>query len=389
MINDIPMTFVDVITKMNDSYSDASSLPEYVEGTRNDFLTLIESKVAELPEAASILGVANTLVASYYLSAFTLHLGLPGVDIRGNLDKFAVARSPLKSAIKFAISVGVFALGAKVAFGRESYVGTMGAPGDFGKILATEGFKASGEDEEKDDKKKEHKPKPSKNGMSVTKQDMARQISEGGDLSTGKIFDLEIVRDGNTMPLSLSIGLSVLVAEKEGMKSILSVADYEYSFDNRTMLASAGARSWIRDIALSRDLIDQMRKNRHADKTGFYKTVVATRNKNWISSLFGNVSINNASSVIIVSQETVDEVESILGGPLTDFNIRSRIFKDTLTMLIFVVDQRWDTVTIFHRGLNRYTELRMRDINSSKGGNNMDVNEIIRAYQAGNAPLGR
>lgn len=437
MSKDLPMTFVDAVQHLSDNFHDsASSLPEFVGSTRNDFLTLVEADIADMAEIKDVLGVANTLVASYYLAAFTLHIGIPGVDVRGELDKFAVERSPIKTAIKFALGIGLTYLAGKSIFGREHYVGTLGAAGDFGKILATESFKQMTPDEQmaeiikREDKLKSREERlksdfdkmkqnqeresirrererlekdrerlkeeqdalesePGALGVSYGKQDVAKHLAEGGDLSTGKTFDMTIERDGNRMPLSLNISLSVMVADKVAMKTILGVGDYEYSFENRKMLASAGARSWIRDIALSRDLIDQMRKNRRADKTGFYKSVVAARNKNWLSSLFGNVSVNNASSVIIVSSDTVDEMEPVLGGPLSDFNIRQRLFKDTLTMLIFVVDQRWENITIYHRGLSRATELDFRAIKNSKGGNKMDVDEIIRAYQAGSAPLGR
>lgn len=438
MTNEIPMSFVDFLSKLNDDFHDtADSLPEYLGSTRNDFLTLVESDVADMPECKDILGIANTLVASYYLAAFTLHVGIPGVDIRGELDKFSVERSPIKTAIKVALGIGIaYFAGKKMkGFGRESYTGTLGAPGDYGKILALESYSSKTVDElyeeiekrekrldererkmkdmndrmmrqrEKDEIKREREKLQKEKdehqanldsanegttSVSYGKQDMAKHLVEGGDLATGKAFDVTIERNGNKMPLTLNVSLAVVVADKASMKTILGVADYEYSFENRTMLASAGARSWIRDIALNRDLIDQMRKNRRADKTGFYKTVVTARNKNWLSGLIsGNISVNNASSIIICTQETADEVEPILGGPISDFDVRQRLFKDTLTMLIFVVDKRWETVTIYHRGLNRATELDFRSIGRSKGGNKMDVDEIIRAYQAGSAPLGR
>ena len=426
-------TFVDFLSVVNREFDSlgADSLPEFLSSTRNDFLTLIDTDVADMPECKDILDVANILVGSYFLAGFTMHIGLPGVDLRGDLDKFAVKRSPIKTALKFALGIGIAILGGRAILGRESYgVGTYGAPGDFGAILSLESFSDVDIDsiyedvEERERKLDEQEAKlneirdslkrksemerirtererlredreRAKSGgktnasASVGKQDLGRYISEAPNLATGKIFDLEVERNGNKVPIVFNIGLSVISADKPAMRNILGVSDYEYSFDNRKMLASAGAKSWLRDIILNRDLIDHMRKTRRADKTGFYKEIVKARTNNWFSSFFGNVSINNASSVIITTQEMMDEIEPIIGGPISDNNVRERLFKDTLTMLIFVVDRRWGMVTIYHRGLSRPSEVSFSDLKSTKGGGKMDVQEIIRAYQAGSNPIGR
>lgn len=468
-------TFLDVVNFLADNVDDtASSLPEYLSGTRNDFLTLVEAPIADIPEIKDILNEVNVLVASYYIASLTMHIGLPEMSIRKDLDKFSVERSPLKTAIKFALALGVaYAAGKtgakllKSTLGLEGFSGTMGAPDKFAEHLMLEGYKnathkdlnkmaaeldvrenriRSREDKIRNDihtirnsqrdvqldrredkiKDREENIKTKLDGLKNTsdktrvereylklekekkalederkalddlasdkgdvtigKGDVSKQLHEGGSLACGKTFDLTIERNGAKMPLMVDVGLAVLVAESAAMETILSVGGYEYSFEHRKMTATPGTREWVRNVVFSRDLIDAMRQNRNKDKTGFYKSIVATRSKNWLSSLFGNVSVNNASSAIVVTQATIDKLEPILGGSLEDYDIRSRLFKDTLTMLIFVVDMHWETVSIYHRGMRRFTEINLRDLRKSGKSGNMDVSEIIRAYQAGNTP---
>lgn len=438
-------TFLDVVNFISDNVDDAAgSLPEYLEGTRNDFLTLVESNIADMPQIKDILGEANVLVASYYLAALTLHMGLPEANVRKDLDKFAVERSPLKTAIKFGLALGAAYLAgktgmslAKRTLGLENMTGTLGGPGDFTKRIMAESYKpmtaadiakATDDLDKREErlKKREERLRQDHDRMRSTsdrqrnerdrekledereqlekerealqeqrdyagdvgigKGDLSKMLHDGGSLATGKTFDLVIERNGNKMPLIVDISLAVLVAESEAVATILGVGSYKYTFQARKLDAAAGAKKWVRDIVFSRDLIDAMRQNRYKDKTGYYASVVKSRSKNMLAGAFGNLSVNNASSVFVISQETVDAMEPELGGSLEDFEVRQRLFSDTLTMIIVVVDRRWETVTFYHRGLRRYTELNLRDLAKGGKGSNLDVTEVIRAYQAGNAP---
>lgn len=360
-------TIVDLVTKFGDLWQDkADSLPEFNSNTRNDFITLVETRIADLPEMRDILGVANTLVSSYYLSSLSQIIGIPGVNIGRTLDKVAVKRDPIKGAV-------AGGLGLMRYLGAESIGGTLGAPGNFTSYLMAESYSNGGA-----------------TGAAFGKGDYGKVLSTNDDLSTGKQFEFIIERDGNRVPVNLTVALAVSLIDPESLKSVLGVGGMSMMFEERIIKAKAGDLKWLRDIVFSRDIIDEMRKNRHRDKTGYYQKVMSRRSNNWLAGLLSmNWSVNNASSIIVASQETVDDLEVELGGPLSDFEIRSRVFKDTLTMLILVVDQRWEQVTIYHRGLDDATEVPFKDLRRSKGGNNMDVDEIIRAYNAGSAPMGR
>lgn len=475
-------TFLDVVNFISDNVDDtASSLPEYLQGTRNDFLTMVEDNIAEIPQIKDILSEVNILVASYYLAALTMHLGSPEASVRKDLDKFAVERSPLKTAIKFGLALGAAYLAgksgaalAKRVLGLEGMTGTLGAPGDYSKRLMFESMKPLTQDDidkafrdldsrEEKLRKREDKLRSdhasmrntadrmrnaseadrirereenlgrrddslrrkadgirnasdrlrndresarleeerkkldeeraalesqieAQGSVTVGKGDLAKMLHEGGSLASGKTFDLVIERNGNKMPLTIDVSLAVLVAESEAVKVILGVGDYKYSFQARKLEANAGTKKWVRDIVFSRDLIDAMRQNRYKDKSGYYKSVINTRNRNMLSGMFGNLSVNNASSAFVISQETVDAMEPVLGNSLDDFDTRQRLFENTLTMIIAVVDRQWESVTFYHRGLRRYSEINLRDLSKGGKGNNLDVSEVIRAYQAGSSP---
>ena len=368
-------TVVDLITKFGDLWQDkADSLPEFNSNTRNDFITLVETRISDMPEMRDILGIANTLVSSYYLSSLSQIIGIPGVNIGRTLDKVAVKRDPVKGAVAGGVGLMRF-------LGAESITGTLGAPDAFIPYLMTESYRDPSEGVNRPD---------GPTGAQMGRGDYNKVLSTNDDLSTGKTFEFVVERDGNSVPVNLTVALAVSLIDPDSLKSVMGVSGMSMLFEERTIKAKSGDLKWLRDIVFSRDLIDEMRKNRHRDKTGFYKKVLGRRSSNWLAGLLSmNWSVNNASSIIVASQETVDELEVELGGPLSDFEIRSRVFKDTLTMLIFVVDQRWEQVTIYHRGIDTATEVPFKDLRRSKGGNNMDVDEVIRAYNAGSAPMGR
>ena len=111
------------------------------------------------------------------------------------------------------------------------------------------------------------------------------------------------------------------------------------------------------------------------------------RNGNWLSGLLSfSPSINNASAVMIVSRDTLDGLQAELGGDFDDYNVRKRVFEDTLTVYFVVVDTQWNRVVIYTRGMDGAMELDKSDFaKSSKGGSN--VNQIIEAYRSGAQPV--
>ena len=79
-------------------------------------------------------------------------------------------------------------------------------------------------------------------------------------------------------------------------------------------------------------------------------------------ALSKDLSVGTASNIIVISDSTRKELEFQVGGKLSDFNVRSKIFSETYMMLMFVVDAQYEHVTIYHRGLNMSTDMSLKEI---------------------------
>ena len=65
---------------------------------------------------------------------------------------------------------------------------------------------------------------------------------------------------------------------------------------------------------------------------------------------------------------------------------RQKFFEAAYLMLIAVVDTRYEVVTIYHRGLSIPSEVSFKELKRNGKKDNIDVNEILKAYQLGDAP---
>lgn len=164
----------------------------------------------------------------------------------------------------------------------------------------------------------------------------------------------------------------------------------EYSAKDKSLKARyTGYRTGelsLKDMMFATDLIDAHREALVKDKSGNYAEIIRRKNKNKLSGLIGmNPSVATASNIMIISKETADQIEGGIGGKLADYKIRQRVFKDTYLILMVIVDQRWEQVTIYHRGIQLPTQLSFRDLKSN-GQGNLDVNDMLKMYQLGRNP---
>ena len=214
-------------------------------------------------------------------------------------------------------------------------------------------------------------------------RDTAVTLKELANLSVGKQFEVTFEKDGNKQPVQLSVRLMVTNTDKSSIKNIISMGSMNNTLKERIIRARAGQLGWFKDLILCNDLIDEARRTRIKDKSGFFEHMMRKRSKNFLSGLLSmSPSINNASAVIIMSNDTAKEAALELGGDLSQFSIRQKVFEVTQTMLIFVVDTQWETVTIYHRGLDRFNELRVNELKRANGRSDSNVEEILRAYSA-------
>lgn len=394
---------------------DDMSLTEFTNITRNDFLTLVEDDLLSYSDLNAILDRLQTMASGYYLSAVSLLVDIPNVDVIGKLDQLSSNRgghSIGKSLGRESFGVEGLEYGLPPMYmpsnpslpgvGCETFLGVENL-----KTTTTTNYDENGNvtgtseqinvdplaDQKfnQDERKFKHQQKVDAHKMKSTSKYQSdfknlQTIEEQSNLATGKLLQVTFEQDGNSTTVQVQVRLSVISTDSESMESILTFGGDNNTFLERYYRWRAGEIKFWKELLLQNDLIEEAMRARARDKSGFFRHMMQRRVGNTrAAAQTGKPSINNASGIMVITSETAKSIEDRIGGSLDQPRIRENVFKSTSCMLLAVVDRRWNAVTIYHRGLKTHTELSIRDIKRSKGGAG-DVDDALRSYIEGTAP---
>jgi hypothetical protein len=222
---------------------------------------------------------------------------------------------------------------------------------------------------------------------SVATKDISKMVTDVANLAVGKVIEVTITEGDHTARIPVTIRLRVTSMPSPVLVETLAVGGVDVTAGSRWKAWRAGELGFWSDIVLAQDRIDAHRNAVRKDASGFYNAVYSRANKNLSAEILGaGPSVGTASAIIVLTEQTKKDLERKIGGRLSDYKTRQNIFINTFSMLMCVVDQEWETVTIYHRGIEMPTELAASYLKTSSKGNGPDVAEIMKAYQLGNAP---
>ena len=155
---------------------------------------------------------------------------------------------------------------------------------------------------------------------------------------------------------------------------------------SRFSMFRQGLLRW-RDMAFGCDLIDQHRKLLVTDNSGTYRRVVKNQNNHLKASMTsGNQSMAACSNIVIISSATEKRIARELNGRLSSPRVRNVIFDTSYLMLLVVVDEDFNQVTIYTRGIDTPTKASFRDLKSYEKNKGPDITEILATYVKATAP---
>lgn len=370
----------------------ANSVIEFSKPARNDYITLIEDSLVTQPYTQDICQTALSLVSGYYLSAMTLLVDVPGVNVLRQLDRLSNDRDPAYHAATAAFSkinsmVGVesFKYGLPTCTDQltpaledyDDYVnnGTeINVGGDLDKSVHNTTHN--------------HLPKQDRetHGFS-TGRDVQATLKEVSNLAVGKLLEVNFERNGNKATVQVQMRLLTIDADSKSFVHILSQGGDQNSLKERYYRFKAGELRFIQDLVFCQDLIKEARKARHDDKTGFYQHMMRQMANNESSTvLSGKGSISRSSAIMIITEETAKQIELEVGGKLSNFKLREQLMNACGTMLLFVVDRKWKMATIYHQSITTPSEMSVAEMKRANKSSGADVEDILRAYTAGSAP---
>lgn len=355
--------------------SSSSSLSEYSSEARVEPPVLVDRKASSLEYISDIMHVANSLYSGYYLQAWALSIDVGNVNVRQVLNSLNDRRKPLTDVGGLAqlAGAGVYASMASPVLTEEDF--KYGLPSMEAPRLPN--LKGDGWDNV-------YSEVMSKSAMGISGRDNAKNMTEAGNLAVGRVLEVKVKSQGQEATIPVTVRLNVSLVDPDQLTHILSVATDDKSAKARWHGWRSGRLDFIRDVVLQQDLIDKHKNTLMKDTSGYYKELIRKRKNNHLSAILSlNPSVATAATIVIITSDTLRRVESQYGAKISDLKTRQRIFRETYTTLMFVIDTEWEQVDIYHRGIDAPTELSIRDLKSATKGSGPDVTEVMKAYQLG------
>lgn len=350
----------DRLNKMGDM-AHADSLVSASQPSRVEPVMLMDTTLANVPFITDVVATMHSLFTGLYLMAINLDHEVNGVSARSRLSKYNPERSVINAGRDL------------VALGLESNTPVLmtsqyiGLPSS-GSLTRNELFDI----------------KPS-NEASAT--DMNRVVQDVSNLAVGKLIDVNIGGGGENITVPVQIRLLPLPATPKNVLDIFTVGTYDGTLKNRWREFRAGNISFWRDLVLAGDRIDAYAQSAIKDKSGYLKEMQRRSGKSAVAfALTGEPSPSTASSIIVISSATADELYREHGIDINNYKLRQDIFKRTYAMIICVVDPEWETAEFFYRGIERSTQVNAANMKRSSKGDGADVMELMKVYMSGSAP---
>lgn len=340
-----------------DGMSGESSLVSATAMARVEPLCIIDADVVNVEYLGDVLNVTQNIFSGYYLQALQLLTNLGSIKVTQTLGRLNPSRSG-----------GFESYATPVApnLGLESYQYKLP------NYSINPAMEADGK-KEKD-----------KSGF----KDAGKDVYADSNLVTGKMYNVTIKDGSNEATVPVAIRLLVNSIPTNIMVSLMGIHNkVDYDLVERYHAWRSGRIQFVRDLILCKDLIDKHRNTLIKDPTGVYSEIVNRQNKNLKSGLLNQTpSLATSSNLAIISSETAELIEAKIDGSLDNFKARHPIFQTTNLMILVVIDKSWEQVTFYHRGINAFTKVSVKDLKSASKKDGGDVNSILKAFIEGKAP---
>ena len=338
-----------------DGMTAESSLVGATSVARVEPLCIVDADVVNLEYLPDTLNVLQNIFSGYYLQALQLLTNLGSVSVSKTLGRLNPSRSG----------------------GFESY-GNIVAPN-----VSMEAYKHKLPSYNID-----HAMEAGENGGGNQFTELSKNAFGDSSLVTGKMYNVTIKDGDNTATVPIAIKLLVNSIPTSVVVNLMALQNrLDYDLVERFHAWRSGRIQFVRDLVLCKDLIDKHRNTLIKDPTGVYSEIVNRQNKNLKAGLLNQTpSLATASNLAIISSETAELIEQKLDGSLDNFKTRHAIFQTTNLMILVVIDKSWEQVTFYHRGINAFSKVSVKDLKASSKKDGGDVNAILKAFIEGKAP---
>lgn len=361
------------------SMSSISSLADITKPLRVEPITIIDQTIADQPYILDLLKLSVSLYAGYYLQAVNMVFGVGKIDTLKVFDSLNPERSGasalgfenFRSAV-YSTSTYANGLPALEAFAQPVREGLIAEYSEEKYQAALEAF--GDKDEDKSDQKGDKSPV---HGMSAGD---SQKIYEAENLAVGKLINVDVKSGNEKAKLPVLIKLIPAIVPSDTITHIFTAGGRD-TWAHRLFLVKSQQIKFWRDFVMGQDMIDAHMKALMSDKSGVYKSILDRRRNNVAHAIqSGRLSLADASNIAIISTSTMKKSANALYAKIDDANVRKKFFDNSYLLMMMAVDERWNRVTIYHRGVDLATSWRIDDIKVAEKSKGQDITEIFKMF---------
>lgn len=355
--------------------TEITSLADIARPARVEPLVLVDQVLANQPYMESVMKFSLTTFSGYYLQAVSMIMNVGRIDTLKVFDSLNPNRSIGDLNVKDAIwsqetwNNGLPSLEAFTQPVERGLIAVALEAAEFGGAVMENAKGAP---------PTPNAPAAPRQSMSVA--DDSKRIYEIENLAVGKLLNVEL-RDGDqSKKIPVLIRLLPTKIPSNSLTHMFTAGGAD-TWGDRWHLVRAGQIRFVRDFIFQIDMLDEHFKALINDKSGTYAAITDRRKNNVKkAALTGSVSLADASNIAVVSSETAKQMASKLYGKLDNMAVRQKIFDNSYLLLLVVVDERWERVTVYHRGLDFATEYSFKEIQNNEKGKGPDITEIFKMF---------
>lgn len=414
---------VELFDKVN-SYAGRKSLIDVSKDARVEPTLIVDAALMGTDYLPAITQNMQAIFAGYYLQAIEMMHTIDGIQVKQKLAPLNPNRTPNVALMshagvdfgdwrmhKASYAVSLPTRKNVSALGLESFAAAKRTPHWGIAVEAAQnnpnmagqpnkGKRNPGDppeydelEKERDDLKKTNKKLREKLGefpeeSARVEKDVTKMVTDVSPLSVGKLYEVTF-RDGKEVAV-IKVAIR-LMAKMVPTSSIVSVCTIDSHRKKDIVERFHGVRSgeleFIDHFVLCNDLIDEHRRAAIKDKSGLYKEILARRNKSLLAGLLErNPSVAVASNLVIMDSTTMETIEAEMGGSFKNDKIRNQVFETTSLMILAVVDRGYDRVRFYHRGIDGYSDVSVKEMKAGQKDDGNQVADIMKAFLKGSAP---
>lgn len=221
--------------------------------------------------------------------------------------------------------------------------------------------------------------------------DVNKILNETSNAAVGKIINVSFkAKDGDkdvSLDIPIAVRLVPVLLSNLAIVKILGMKTEENTLVERYHAWRAGRIGFIRDLIFCQDLIDEAKKVMMEDEDGTYTEIIRRANSTKKYGLLtANPSLVSASNLFIISSDVAKELETKLGGRLSNPKIINKAFENTYAMIIVVVDTEWERATFYTRNISTSANYSLKELKAANKNKGIDVMDVLKSFSHGNSP---